>query len=168
VLHLQGERGLVDLPAKVLRVSGVEVLHELLRDGRATFDDATVADVHGEGAREREDVDAAMVVEPTVLDRNGRVAHRLRHLVLGQDHAVLGGVQIGDQRAVARVDRRRLGERTFPLVVQSGKVARAGHEGEHHEQGEAPGLHHRRERTPGLRGSWEATRRCARADMPIV
>ena len=168
MFHLQGERGLVDLATEVLSIARVEVLHQLLGDRRAAFDDAAVADVDGERACQREQVEAAVVIEPAVLDRDGRVPDRQWDLIPGEDDTVLGRVQIGDERPVARVDRRRLGERTLPLVVQPGKVARAGQEGEHREQGEGAGLHHRRERTAASSRSWEADAPCARADMPIL
>ena len=148
MLHLQGERGLVDLAAEVLGIAGVEVLHELLGDRRAALDHATVRDVDREGACERVRVDPAVVVEAAVLDRDGGVTDRLRHLIGGEDDAVLGRVQVGDERPVARVDRRRLGERTLPLLVESGKVARAGQEGEHREQGEARAFTIGAKRTP--------------------
>ena len=79
-----------------------------------------VLDVDGGGAQDRSDVDAGVRVEPSVLDRNDGVARVLRHLILGQDDAILGGVQLRDPGAIGRVHERRLGKRTLPLVLQAG------------------------------------------------
>ena len=103
-------------------------------------------------------VDPGVRVEPAVLDRDHGIPNVLGHLVGGEHHPVLGGVELGDPGAVAGVDEGRLGKRTLPLVLQSGKIASARHEGEHDHKREWPtALHHRgRSVPPDLRFPGEA------------
>ena len=80
VLELPCEHRLVDLPLERLVVADVELLHELLRDGRPALDDPARGDVRVGGSDDRSQVDPVVVVEALVLDRDDRVADRLRHL----------------------------------------------------------------------------------------
>ena len=59
-----------------------------------------------------------VVVEPLVLDRDDRVADRLRHLrVPGEHHAVDAGVELRDEAAVRGVQERCLRQRERALTV---------------------------------------------------
>ena len=75
------------------------------------------ADVRVGGPDDRPQVEPVVVVEALVLDRDDRVADRLRHLRPGQDDPVHAGVELGDEAPVGRVQERGLGERDRPLAV---------------------------------------------------
>ena len=59
----------------------VGVLHELLCDRRAAFDDRAVPHVLPDGAGDAADVDAAVLEEAAVLDGDDRLLHDVRDLV---------------------------------------------------------------------------------------
>ena len=117
ILELPGEHRLVDLPLERLVVAHVQLLHELLRDGGAAFDDPSCGDVRVRGTDDRAQVEPVVVVEALVLDGDDRVADRLRHLRSGEHHPVHAGVELGDEAPVGRVEERGLGERDRPLTV---------------------------------------------------
>ena len=73
--ELDGETRLGELPLQRLRARQVEVPHELLRDRRAALHDPARANVGDEGARDPDRVDATVLVEAPVLDRDGRLRH---------------------------------------------------------------------------------------------
>ena len=69
-----------------------------------------------------------VVVEALVLDRDGGVADRLRHLVRGQHDPVLGGVQVGDEAT-------RRSRRPTTSGRADAPAARRGGEGRTRRQG---------------------------------
>ncbi len=85
VLELPCQHRLVDLPLQRLVVADVQLLHELLRDGRPALDDPARGDVRVGRPDDRSQVEPVVVVEALVLDRDDRVADRLRHLRPGED-----------------------------------------------------------------------------------
>ena len=122
LLHLARERGLLDLALeRALRVQ-VERPDQLHRDRRAALDDRVRGDVLRRGTQDRGVVDAAVLVEAPVLDRDHRLLHRRRDV--GRRHGLaqldrrdeaqplaVGGVDDRVRRPrprVQRVDRRRL------------------------------------------------------------
>src|SRR5215218_2651222 len=81
-LELVGERGLAELledGPRALRTEGV--LDELLGDGRSTLARAAMQDVLEHRPADADDVDAAVLVEALVLDRDGRLLHDRRDLI---------------------------------------------------------------------------------------
>ena len=158
VLQLPREDRLVELPAKGVRIAHVELLHELLRDGRPTLDHVPALHVLDGRTKDRLQIDAVMAVEAAVLDRDGGVAERLGDLRAGEHDAVLGRVQLGDQRSVRRVEEGRLRQRTGREVVEVRQAAAGRHGGEQRQRARAvPGLFASPgKRTPGpavLRGA---------------
>ena len=112
-VELDREAGLLDLALeRPLVRHRVEVAHELLRDGRAALDDAPGLDVLHQRAGDALEVDAAVLVEAAVLDRDRRLREPRAHLLerdglpvpLGRDRpqeGVVGGV---DERVLADRD----------------------------------------------------------------
>ena len=110
---------------RVLRLLDVEVPDELLGDRRAALSRlAAGGQVVPAGPDDRREIDAAVVVEPPVLDRDRRVLQVLRDLVAGDRLADRVGVDHPDQGAVGRVhlgnrplrDRLQRGERGCRVV----------------------------------------------------
>ena len=92
LLELPGERRLAHLARDRLLVADVGVLDELLRDRRAALDDALRADVLPERAHDAARVDAVVLVEAAILDRDDRLAHDRRDVVdVLEEHAALRG-----------------------------------------------------------------------------
>ncbi len=166
LFELQRDAGLAQLAADsrlggllpgLLLVVGTEherhvVLDELLRESRGTLRGATVHTGLGGGTGDALPVDAAVLVEPLVLDREDRGLHGVRDLAGGQRDAVLV-VQVGDRLAVHVLDGRderqlRLREITGRLVdLVGGAVGRepeTSDEREHHRGEE----HARRQAQP--------------------
>ncbi len=106
LLELPGERGLANLACDRPLVADVGVLDELLRDRRAALDDTLRLDVLPEGARDAARVDAVVLVEALILDRDDRLPHDRRHVadVLQQDAALVSAKHREDGAAVGRVD----------------------------------------------------------------
>ena len=155
ILHLPGQERLVPLPPEAERIAHVQVLHELLGDRRAALTELAGGEVHEGRASQRLRVDAVVDVEPAVLDRHGGPAEPPRHRVASKDHAVLGRMQGGDDRAVGRVEERGLRERPGPVVVEVGDGAPAREHREHEETGRRPpDRPHGREPTSDLHGRW--------------
>ena len=94
------------LVGALLRVEQ-DVLHDLLRDGRAALPRATRAEVDDERASDAEVVEAFVVVEVRVLGGEHGELHVRRQLVDADDGAPLGE-DLGEQRAVTRDDARHL------------------------------------------------------------
>ena len=104
-LELPGERGLLELAADRPVVAVERVLHELLRDRGASLDELLRAHVGPDGAPDAADVDAAVLPEPPVLDRDDRVLHPGIDLVGLDEHSALVTAQPGqDGLAVGRID----------------------------------------------------------------
>jgi len=104
VLVLLRHRGLLDLPRqRVLGIVDVEVADELLGDRRGALLDLAGLGVGDAGADDRAVVDAAVLVEVRVLDRDRRLLQRGRDLLeldrLAEDvgldvaEAVAGGIE---------------------------------------------------------------------------
>ena len=118
VVQLDREARLLQLPLDRALAADVEVADELLRDRRAALDDLAGVHVLPERPRDALDVDAAVLVEAPVLDRDGRLRHpgadpRERHRLtvpLGRDRA--------EDRVVRRVDEGVLADRDRPQGVQ--------------------------------------------------
>ena len=89
LLELPRERGFLQLPADRTLALDVGVLHELLRDRRAALDHALVAHVLPDGPHDPVHVDAAMLVEALVLDRDDRLLHQRRDVVRGHEDPAL-------------------------------------------------------------------------------
>ena len=111
-----GQRGLAHLlehgPA-ILRARGV--LDELLRDRRSALDGAALGDVLPERPPRAAQVDALVLVEALVLDRDDRVLHRGRDRRGGNDDPAL----IGERREVVPVD---VGEQRVLRLLELGAV----------------------------------------------
>ena len=135
LLELPREIRLADLAPDRLLVPDVELLDELLRDRRAALDHLAGRGVDVRGSQQRAQVEAGVIVEALVLDRDHRVADHVGDLRGTDEHPVLPGVQGGDQRTVGRVDERRLRERVRVLTClpQGGEIAGRNREGEHEQ-----------------------------------
>ena len=75
LLELPGERSLAHLACERALVPDVRVLDELLRDRRAALDDALLANVLPESAPDASHVDAVVLEEALILDRDDRLSH---------------------------------------------------------------------------------------------
>ena len=105
LLELPRERRLLELARDRALVRDHRVLDELLRDRRAALHEPVLGDVGPERARHPVHVDAAVLVEPLVLDRDDRLLHLRRDLARGDDHPCLRAAEHGEDRVpVARVD----------------------------------------------------------------
>ena len=124
-----GEGGLAELlEHRPLVLGGERVLDELLGDRRAALDDLLLDDVLVEGARDAAQVDAVVGVEAAVLDRDDRVLHDRRDLVLAQEQPLLVAGQDADPVPVAVVDDRVARGRLLEL----GQVGGDGHQHPEH------------------------------------
>ena len=110
VLELLGELGLAHLALeRLLAVARVQRADELHRQRRAALDRLARVDVLDRRADDAFEVDAAVLVEALVLDRDRRVAHVLGHVRAGDrvaqdvvgDLAELGLVVEGEDPRVA-------------------------------------------------------------------
>ena len=115
-LELPGEGCLLELPADRPLGLDVRVLDELLCDRRAALDDLLVAYVGPHGPEDAAQVDAAVLVEAPVLDRDDRLLHDRRDLVGTEDGAGLVAAQ--HRQDLSRRQRRcsrsaRRGSREF-------------------------------------------------------
>ena len=160
LLELPRERRLLQLARDRAVVGDVGVLDELLRDRRAALDDGLVLDVREQRAPDRVQVDAVVLVEALVLDRDDRLLHDRGDLIRVEDHAALLAAEHRQQLSVAVVDVAVVRDLLLVRGVVLRELARdRGHQSEH-ERGEreacpAPG------RVPGdgacgcgARSSW--------------
>ena len=105
LLELPRERGLLQLAGDRALRAGQLVLHELLRDRRASLHGGLLPDVGPEGARHAADVDPAVLVEAAVLGRDDRLLDPRRDLAALHEYAALAAAEDGEDRVtVARVD----------------------------------------------------------------
>ena len=106
LLELPGECRFSDFPSDRLFVADVGVLDELLRNRRATLDDAFGLDVLYEGACHAAGVNAVVFVEPLILDRDDRLAHDRGDVGdVSEEHAALLTAKDREHRAaIRRVD----------------------------------------------------------------
>jgi hypothetical protein len=79
------------------------VLDELLRDRRPALDGAPVRDVGPESPGDAANVDAAVLVEPLVLDGDDRLLHDRVDLVARDEAASLVSAEHGEDAFPARV-----------------------------------------------------------------
>jgi hypothetical protein len=136
LLELPGERGLLELAADRPRARHARVLDELLRDGRAALHDAFVRDVGPDRAGDAAQVDAVVLVEALVLDRDDRLFHDRRDLVAVDEDPALGPAQRReDGVVVVRVDM------AVDLVRHLPRVAVRDLAGDGRDQPEAEGRH---------------------------
>src|SRR6266581_1761267 len=98
--ELDREARLLDLALEGALAAGVQVADELLRDRRSAFDDLAGANVAPERAGNPDVVDAAVLVEAAVLDRDRGRRQPARHPA--------------EARSVRRVDERVLTDRDRP------------------------------------------------------
>ena len=121
----------------VLRLQ--RVLDELLRDGGAALRTRAQLHVGEQRAGHAAQVDALVLVEALVLDRDDRVLHRRRDLVGGDEDAVLVVGQ-DRQRTAAIVEQDRLLRvAELLLVLELGQVGGDRHH--HPEHGRDEGEH---------------------------
>ena len=129
VLELLGELRLTDLPLEVaLRVLDVERAHELLRDRRAALHRVARLEVLDARADDRRVVDALVLVEALVLDRDRRLASRGRHVAPRDGRADLVGAHVAESRAVGGVHDRA---RALVARLQLGERRRVGGDRDH-------------------------------------
>jgi hypothetical protein len=98
------QRASISLRAEVCSVA---VLHVLHRQRRAALDDLACLVVLDDRAGERLRVDAVVLEEAAVLDRDDRLPHHLRDL-FGRDDLPVLREELGDQGAVAGDEGRAL------------------------------------------------------------
>ena len=105
-VELRGETRLLHLALNRLLARDVEVADELLRDRRPSFDDRPSLDVGNSCSRDSFEIDAAVIEEAAVLDRDGRLAHPQRHALRGDGLAVPLRRNRSEQRPIRGVDER--------------------------------------------------------------
>ena len=135
LLELPRERGLAHLARERPLVPDVGVLDELLRDRRAAFDDPLLPDVLPERAPDAPHVDAVVLEEALILDRDDRLAHDRRD-VLRSTRTRLSSPRstASTDLAVRRVDDR-VDVRALRGGVERGDLARdRAHETERERQ----------------------------------
>ena len=111
-VELDREAGLLDLALeRPLVRHRVEVAHELLRDGRAALDDAPGLDVLHQRPGDALEVDAAVLVEAAVLDRDRRLREPRAHLLERDGLPVALGRDRPEEGVVGGVDERVLADR---------------------------------------------------------
>ncbi len=151
-LELPREGCFLELPADRPLGLDVRVLDELLCDRRAALDDLLVADVGPHGPEDAAQVDAAVLVEAPVLDRDDRLLHDRRDLVGTEDGAGLVSAQHRQDLTVGGVDVAVL----LDAVVGVGRVDRrdirgdGGHEAEGEGRQAAEPQHGEQEKEPEL------------------
>ena len=104
--ELDRQAGLFDLPLERPLPRDVEVADELLRDRRAALDHLAPVQVAPGGADDALVVDAAVLVEAAVLDRDRRLHDPRADLLQRHRLAVVLRRDRPEQRAVGRVDER--------------------------------------------------------------
>ena len=123
VLDLLRDLGLADLALVGALVGDVEVAGELHRDRRAALHGLLVDEVLHARADEALVVDALVLVEAAVLDRDGRVLEQLRELVARGGQAQLGRLDEAEPRAVGG---QHLGVGARVALLQRGQRRRGG------------------------------------------
>ena len=142
-LEVIGERRLAQfLEHRAVALGRERVLHELLRDRRAALRRSALQHVLHERARDAGVVDALVLVEAPVLDRDHGVLDVGRDLALLEQDAVLVAGQRGDlavdvagppAAGPVRVEDGVAGGPVLGAVLERGQVARHGHQ--HPEDG---------------------------------
>ena len=104
--ELDSQTGLLDLPLERPLTRDVEVADELLGDRGAALDDLARAQVFDRGTDDALVVDAAVLVEAPVLDRDGGLRHPRAHLRKGDWLPVLLSRDRAEEGTVGGVDER--------------------------------------------------------------
>ncbi len=94
LLELDGHHRFFDLAGGGLLGGEVLLLHVLLGDGGAALAHTLVAQVGHGGAGDAHGIDAAVLEEVAVLGRHHGVAQDRRDLLVGDQHPVLGAVEL--------------------------------------------------------------------------
>ena len=148
VLELPGDARLGDLALERACSPRGGVLCQLLRDGRATLHDASVAHVADQGAAQRPHVDAPVGPEPHVLDGDDGIEQHRGDLVERDGVTLTVADQLGQAAAVGVDDNGglpRLRDRDGAQRAELDQVAAAGQQ--HREQDDDD-----RERTAAVHG----------------
>ena len=109
--QLPRERRLPHLSADRHVVPAVGVLHVLLRDRRAALDDALAPDVLPESTEDAAEVDAVVLVEALVLDRDDRLLHDRRDRLGADEDAALVAPEDREHAPLSRGVRRGVDDR---------------------------------------------------------
>ena len=138
VLEVLGKLDLADLPRqRAPSVAQVEVAHELLRDRRAALHGPAGGDVGDRGPEDALEVDALVMEEALVLDRDRGVLHVLGDVLERHRSAKLVGLDEAQALAVGGEDLRR---RALVDRLERFQRRRAGRDVEHvadrHEHGD--------------------------------
>src|SRR4029079_5240013 len=120
------QAGLLQLALQRPLLRDVEVPHELLRNRRAALDHVARAEVLPGCAGDALVVDAAVLVEAVVLDRDRRLAHPRADAPEGDRRPVALGRDRAQQRAIGRVDERVLADLDRLQIVQVAVGAEPG------------------------------------------
>ena len=123
LLQLARQLGLADLAlvavdALARAVLGVEVAHELHGQRRGALHGLVLGEVLDRGADDALVVDALVLVEALVLDRDGRVLQRVRDLLAVHRLHQVVGLDEAEPRAVGREDLR---ERARIALLERGQ-----------------------------------------------
>ena len=105
-LDLVREQHFVDLARGGLLAREEEVARDLHGDRAGTLRGAAVQYVRHPGSQDADEVDAAMIVETIVLDREHGLLHHVRNLVDRDETAALLA-EFADQHVIGRVDAQR-------------------------------------------------------------
>src|SRR5262249_54522980 len=136
--RLEGRARLEALPLHGLVAGEIEIAHELLRDGGPALHDAAGTHVGDKRAEDPDRVDAAMLIEAPVLDRDGRLRHPWTDRVALHGGPVLDGREDADEAAVGAVDQRavRLAHRLQRAQVAARTEVDGAARSREREQGE--------------------------------
>ena len=133
-LDLIGERRLAELLEDGAAALGLKrVLDELLGDGRGALGRAAGEQVGGRGARHALDVDAVVLVEAPILDRDGRLLHVGGDVARVHQDALIVVEQRPDLVALVVDDDRVPRRLEFLLALELRQVLRDRHH--HPEEG---------------------------------
>src|SRR4029079_5418542 len=116
LLELPCQRRLTHLACECLLVPDVGVLHELLCDRRASFDDSLLAHVLPEGTGDTAHVYAVVLEEALILDRDDRLSHDRRDVLRVHEDAAL----VASKDRQARAPIRRVDHRVYVRVLRGG------------------------------------------------
>jgi hypothetical protein len=121
-LDLQRQQDLVDLAGEGLLGRQIEIARDLHRDRRCTLALARLAEVREAGAQDTDIVDAAVLVEARVFDREHGLLHDLRDLLDRREVAALF-TELADEHAVGGEDAHR---QLRPVVGEAADLGQVG------------------------------------------
>ena len=104
VLQPQRQQQFLHLAAERARVGQEQVLGDLLGDGRAALHQPPAGEVDPDGARQADRIDAGMVPEPAILDRDRGGRQIGRHV--GQPQRIADDVAEGGEHVAGAVLQR--------------------------------------------------------------